>query len=181
MLSDKYGFPAIKTNQVRFTPETPWTTGQTVCVKVKTAISCSAVKLDPFTRRAFTIHIADDPWETGEILLPLALGKAQIWEFLQTQRPIPDISQFQIIAWRQDITKNDRWPGWQIDAIPHTFPVIWRVETPQETEGSMEEIQEKMTPPVTATEAWDILHTTASGLFEEANLDFRGKLRPGQK
>jgi hypothetical protein len=32
---------------------------------------------------------------------------------------------------------------------------------------------------VTATEAWDILHTTEPGLFEEANLDLRRKLKPG--
>jgi hypothetical protein len=33
MLSEKYGFPATRTNQVRFTPETPWSTGQTICHK----------------------------------------------------------------------------------------------------------------------------------------------------
>jgi hypothetical protein len=127
---------------------------------------CSAVKFDPFTRRTFTIHIAEDIWETGEILLPSAFGKTQIWEYLQTQRPIPDISQFQIIAGRQDVTKNDRWPDGQIDAILHTFPVIWRIEKPQVTGGFIEVIQEKMTPLVTATEAWYILHTTVPGLFD---------------
>jgi hypothetical protein len=75
MLSDKYGFPVTKTKQVRFTPDTSWTTGQTVCFKFKMATSCSAVRLEPFTRRTFTIHIADDPWNTGQILLSSAFGK----------------------------------------------------------------------------------------------------------
>jgi hypothetical protein len=92
--------------------------------------------------------------------------------------PIPDISQFQIIAGRQEITKNDKWPEGQIDAIPHTFSVVWQVENPQSATGFLEIVQEKMTPIVTATEAWDILHTVQPRLFEEANLDFGGKLRP---
>jgi hypothetical protein len=79
---------------------------------------------------------------------------------------------------RQEVTKNDRWPDGQIDVIPHTFPVVWKIERPQEAAGFVEIVQEKMTPLVTATEAWGILHTTEPGIFEEANLDFRGKMRP---
>jgi hypothetical protein len=41
MLTDKYGFPSVKTRQVRFIPETPWATGQTVSVIFKTSIACS--------------------------------------------------------------------------------------------------------------------------------------------
>jgi hypothetical protein len=54
-----------------------------------------------------------------------------------------------------------------------------RIERPQEPEGYVEIVQERMSPMVTATESCDILHTTEPGLFEEANLDFRGKLKPG--
>jgi hypothetical protein len=59
------------------------------------------------------------------------------------------------------------------------FQVTWQVENPQSATGFLEIVQETMTPIVTATEAWEILHTVQPRLFEEANLDFRGKLRPG--
>jgi hypothetical protein len=36
-----------------------------------------------------------------------------------------------------------------------------------------------MTPLATATEVWEILHTIQPRLFEEAQLNFRGRLRPG--
>jgi hypothetical protein len=177
-LSEKYGFPATKTTQVRFEPGTPWTNGQEVRMTFKTATTCGGVKLEPYTRIEFTLHIADDPWESGEVILPTPFGKTQIWEYLQMLHSIPDISQFQIIAGRQEITKNDKWPAGKIDAIPHTFPVTWRIEKPQETDGFVEVIQEKMTQLVTVTEAWELLHNQVPGLFEDANLNFRGKLKP---
>jgi hypothetical protein len=83
LLSSKHGFPSTKTTQVRFTPDRPWTTGQTVCITFKVAISCVKVTLEEYSRREFTLHIADDPWESGEVLLPTAFGKDQIWEHLQ--------------------------------------------------------------------------------------------------
>jgi hypothetical protein len=93
--------------------------------------------------------------------------------------PIPDVSQFQVIAGRNDVTKDERWPAGRIEAIPHTFPVAWRIEKPQDPTGWLEVTQEKMSPMVIATEAWDQLHTLVPRLYEEANLDFRGKLCPG--
>jgi hypothetical protein len=50
---------------------------------------------------------------------------------------------------------------------------------PQESDGILEVSQGKMTPIITATEAWDRLDAEVPRLYEDANLDFRGKLRPG--
>jgi hypothetical protein len=179
MITEKYGFPAVKPNQVRFAPYIPWPTGQTARITFKTDISCSAVKLEPFMRREFTLYIADEPWESGQVLLPKAYGKAQIWEHLQSLHPIPDLSQFQVVAGKQEVTKQDKWPAGRIEAIPVTFPVAWKVEMPQEPDGVLEATQDKMSPMITATEAWDQLHLIVPRLYEEANLDFRGKLKPG--
>jgi hypothetical protein len=74
-LSDKYGFPTIRTTQVRFAPETPWTTGQEIRITFRTPITCEEVDFDRFTRREFTLHIADDPWESGELLMPSSWKK----------------------------------------------------------------------------------------------------------
>jgi hypothetical protein len=78
MLSEKYGFPAVKVNQVRFAPAMPWRTGQTAKVIFKTDISCSAVALEPLMRREFTLYIPNEPWESGEIIMPKAFNKVQI-------------------------------------------------------------------------------------------------------
>lgn len=111
--------------------------------------------------------------------MPTAYGKDKIWEHLQTLQPIPDVSQFLIYAGRQDVSKNDKWPVGEIVAVPHTFSVRWEFENPQAASGFDEVVQEKMTPIVTAMEAWGLLHNEVPRLFEEATLDFRGKLRPG--
>jgi hypothetical protein len=130
-------------------------------------------------RREFTLYIADEPWESGEILLPKAMGKDQIWEHLQTPHSIPDLSQFQVIPGGQEITKQDKWPAGKIEAFPVTFPVTSRIGMPQEPDGFLEKVQEKMSPMITATEAWQKLHMEIPRLYEEANLNFRGKLKPG--
>jgi hypothetical protein len=109
MLSEKYGFPATKTTT-----------------------TCSAVTLEPFTRRGFTLYIPDDPWESREILLPTAFGNVQIWEHLQTLHPIPDVTQFQVVSGRKEITEADKWPDGKIEGVPCTFPVTWRIEWPQD-------------------------------------------------
>jgi hypothetical protein len=179
MLSEDYGFQAVKTTQVRFAPETPWTNGQKVCVTFKTAISCTAVKLVPYTRHEFTLHIADEPWESGEVLLPTSFGKDQIWAHLQSLHPIPDVSQFQVISGRKEITKDAQWPPGRIEAIPFAFSVSWRIELPQEPSGILEFKQEGQTPLVTARGAWDLLHHNIPHLCENATLNFNGFLRPG--
>jgi hypothetical protein len=137
--------------------------------------------LEPYTRRTFTLHIADEPWKSGEILLPTALGRDQIWEHLQTLHTIPDISQFQIIAGRVDITKNKdtRWPPGRIEAIPFKFPVNWNIEMPQEQTGFLEVTKNEMTPLLTGREAWEQSHHIETRLYENASLDYSGKLRPG--
>jgi hypothetical protein len=50
---------------------------------------------------------------------------------------------------------------------------------PQEESGFLEKVQNDMTPMYTATEAWQILHTQIPRLYEEASLDYVGKLKPG--
>jgi hypothetical protein len=179
MLSSDYGFAKTSTTQVRFLPSTPWATGQTVTIVFKTASSCINVKLEPYTRRKFILHIADDPWESDEIVLQTALGKAKIWEHLQTLHPIPDVSQFRIFVAHLDITNLDKWPPGTIDAVPVKFPVQWKIEMPQQDSGFLEVVQKEMTPLITATEAWQQLHHMVSRLYEDASLDYVGKLKPG--
>jgi hypothetical protein len=92
--------------------------------------------------------------------------------------PIPDLSQVQVIVGRQVIT-GDKWPAGKIEAVPVTFPVAWRIEMPQESSGILEVTQDKMSPMITATEAWFQMHSLVPRLYEDANLDFRGELKPG--
>jgi hypothetical protein len=87
----------------------------------------SRVTLPRFSRRTFTLYIADDPWESGEVILPQAYGKAEIWAHLQTLHPISDVSQFQVVCDRKEISKDDVWPAGHIEAIPLKFPVIWHI------------------------------------------------------
>jgi hypothetical protein len=154
-------------------------TGQQVTITFKTAVISGAVKPAPYSRGSFITHIVDDPWETGEILLPSALGKDKIWEHLQSLRAIPSVSQFVVYSGRQDASKLDKWPEGEIVAVPHTFSVTWEIENPKSSTSFDVVIQEEMPPMVTANEAWDRLHTVEPRLFEEAMLDYQGKLRPG--
>jgi hypothetical protein len=102
-LKTKYGLPLERTRQVRFSPDKPWSSDQTICVTVKIPISCSKVTLPPYSRRQFTLFIADDPWESGEVVFSSSYGKARIWAHLQTLHPIPDVSQFQAVCDRTDL------------------------------------------------------------------------------
>jgi hypothetical protein len=181
MLSENYGFVKTKASQVRFATPTPWTSGQEVVIAYKAPTSCINVKLEPVTRRKFILHIADDPLDTDEVVLPIALGKDQIWEHLQAMYAtlIPDVSQFNIFVEHLDITKNKQWPRGTIDAIPVKFPVQWRIKMPQEDSGFLEVVQKEMTPLLTGTEAWQQLHNEIPRLYEEASLDYAGKLKPG--
>jgi hypothetical protein len=181
MLSDNYGIAKTSASQVRFPTPTPWATGQEVIIAFKGPSSCINVRLEPYTRRKFILHIADDPLETDEVILPTSLKKAEIWEHLQAMYStlIPDLSQFNIFVGHLDITKNDKWPPGTIDAIPVRFPVQWKIEMPQEASGFLEVVQKEMTPLVTAMEAWQQLHHTVPRLYEEASLDYVGKLKPG--
>jgi hypothetical protein len=92
---------------------------------------------------------------------------------------IPDISHFVVYSGKRDLSKDARWPMGEIVAIPHTFPVTWEIEKPKSTTGFDVVVHKGMSPMVTALEARGILHTTQPGLFEEASLNFRGKLKPG--
>jgi hypothetical protein len=157
-LSDKYGFPSVRATQVRFAPETPWVSGQTICVTFRTAISCANVRLEQLSRREFTLHIADEPWESGEVLLPSSFRKDQIWAHLQTLHSIPDVSQFQVVAGSTDISKRDEWPSGRIEAVPFKFPVKWHIEDPTQPTGLFEYEQKEMTPLITAKAALDLLH-----------------------
>jgi hypothetical protein len=50
---------------------------------------------------------------------------------------------------------------------------------PQEESGFLDAAQVDMTPMYTATEAWQLLHNQIPRLYEEASLDYVGKLKPG--
>jgi hypothetical protein len=127
----------------------------------------------------FTLYIADEPWESGEVILPKAYGKAEIWAHLQTLHPIPDVSQFQVVCERTEISKDDMWPAGHIEAVPTRFPVNWRIESPQSPGGIFEYKQEGLTPLLTVQAAWTILRQSVSNLAEEPLFDYRGFLQPG--
>jgi hypothetical protein len=91
---------------------------------------------------------------------------------------LPDLSQFVISSWSPDISKLDRWPCGQIVAVPHTFPVTWKIENP--ATGFVEVTQEKMTPLISVQSAWKLLHNDVLKLFEKARFNYHGKLCPGQ-
>jgi hypothetical protein len=132
-----------------------------------------------FYRRTFTLFIADDPWESGEIILPKEYGKAQIWAHLQTLHSIPDVSQFQVVCDRKEISKDAIWPSGHIEAVPVRFPVTWHIEYPQNPDGFFAQIQEGMTPLLTAQAAWGLLRNDVPNLQEEPEIDYRGFLKPG--
>jgi hypothetical protein len=77
-----------------------------------------------------------------------------------------------------EIMKLDMWPAEEIVAIPHTFAVTWEVENPTTRLDMV--IQEKMTQLITESEAWRLLHSDHSRLFQESSLNYRAKLKPGQ-
>jgi hypothetical protein len=62
--------------------------------------------------------------------------------------------------------------------MPHTFPVTWHVENP--VTGFDTVVQGKRTPLITVQEAWQLLPNDHPRLFPDANLNYRGKLKPGQ-
>jgi hypothetical protein len=178
-LSSKYGFPAIRTTQVRFAPETPWATGQEIRITFRTPISCEKVNLEKFTRREFTLYNADDPWESGELLMPSSWRKDQIWAGLQRMHSIPDVSQFQVMAGGQEISKQNEWPAGRIEAAPFKSPVKWQIEDSSKADGYFECTQNEMTPLISAREAWTQLRFDHQTLYENVSLDFSGFLKPG--
>jgi hypothetical protein len=146
----------------------------------KVPVSCLKVKIPHYVRRSFEVDIADEPWKSGDVVLPATFGKEEIWKHLQSLTPLPHHSQFQIISGRNEISHLPNGPIGLIALIPKKFPVTWRIEWPRDPTGFVEEVQQDMTPLVDAEEAWGILHTQVSGLFERATSNYRAKLRPGQ-
>lgn len=124
--------------------------------------------------------MAGEPWKSGEVVSRADMGKEAIWSRLQTLIPLPDHSQFQIISGRNEISHLPNCPIGLILLIPKKFPVTWRIEWPADPSGFSEVVQQDMTPMIDVQEAWRILHTQVSGLFEEGVINYRGKLRPGQ-
>jgi hypothetical protein len=104
--------------------------------------------------------------------------KDQIWAHLQTMHMIPDLSKFIVSSGSLDITKLNRWPLGQIVAVPHTFPVVWKIEDP--AAGFVEITQEKMTLLISVQPAWQLLRNDLPRLFERARFNFQGKIQPGQ-
>jgi hypothetical protein len=99
---------------------------------------------------------------------------------LQTLHPIADVSQFQVVANRKEISGDDMWPMGHIEAVPVKFPVVWRIESPQTEGGIWEYKQENMTPLLTAQAAWDLLRNDLANLSENPVIKYRGFLKPGQ-
>jgi hypothetical protein len=177
-LKSKYGFPLDKPSQVQFSSG-PWISGQTVCVTVSAAISCAKVTLPQFYRRTFSLFIADEPWESGEVILPREYGKEQIWAHLQTLHPISDVTQFQVVANRKEISGEKFWPAGHIEAIPVKFPVSWHIENPRSPNGVYVVKHEELTPLLTAQAAWGLLRNDVPNLLEEPIIEYRGFLKPG--
>jgi hypothetical protein len=77
-----------------------------------------------------------------------------------------------------DITKLDKWPLGPIVAVPHTFPVTWRIE--DLANGFMEVVKEKLTPLISVQSAWQLLGNDVTRLFERTTFNYHGKLRPNK-
>jgi hypothetical protein len=67
-----------------------------------------------------------------------------------------------------------------IEAVPISFPVRWRIESPQSPGGVFEIDQQNMTPLLTAHAAWDLLRNDVANLSENPVINYRGFLNPGQ-
>jgi hypothetical protein len=124
------------------------------------------------------LFIAEDPWESGEVILPSSYDKAQIWAHLQSLHPVPDVSQFQVVCDRKEISKDIMWPAGKIEAVPFKFPVLWHIESPQSPDDFLSLKQDDMTPLLTA-QAWEQLRQNVPNLVENPILDYRGFLKPG--
>jgi hypothetical protein len=59
------------------------------------------------------------------------------------------------------------------------FPVTWQIEDPQNPNGFFTQIQQNMTPLLTAQAAWGLLRNDVPNLQEEPGIDYRGFLKPG--
>jgi hypothetical protein len=99
-LKTKYGFPFDKSSRLSFSSG-PWRSGETVCITTGSAVSCAKVTLPQYLRRTFSLHIADEPWESGEVVLPREFEAHQIWAHLQTLHSISDLTQFQVVSNRK--------------------------------------------------------------------------------
>jgi hypothetical protein len=176
-LCTSYGFQTLASNQLNVlgTPRS----GQ-VTFSPKVAISCLNVKIPHYVRSSFVAHIADEPWKSGEVVLPIRFGKEDIWKHLQTLTPRPHHSQFQIISNRVEISHLPNWPAGLIELMPKRFPVTWHIEWPSDPSGFQEVVQQDKTPMIDAVEARQILRTQVPGLYEDGVIACRGKLRPGQ-
>jgi hypothetical protein len=173
----KYGFQAAKVVQMHISgiPEMGHVT-----FAMKMAVSCSKVKLLHYLRRTVEAFTADEPWKSGELVLPATMGNDEIWKHLQTLTPLSHHSQFQIISGRNDISAATTWPAGHIMLNPLKFPVTWRLEWPQEQSGILEIIQPNMTAMYDVQEAWRLLRAVVRGLYERATLNYRGNLQPVQ-
>jgi hypothetical protein len=92
---------------------------------------------------------------------------------------IPDVSQFQVVCDRKEISKDNMWPSGHIEAVPVRFPVTWQIESPQSPDGFFVQVQEGMTPLLTAQAAWGLLRNDVPNLSENPGIDYRGFLKPG--
>jgi hypothetical protein len=99
---------------------------------------------------------------------------------LQTLHPIPDVSQFQVVCDRKEISKDDFWPQGHIEAVPTKFSVLWIVESPQSENGIWKKRQDDLSPLLTVQAAWTTLRHSFTNLVEEPIFDYRGFLQPGR-
>jgi hypothetical protein len=85
-LVSKYGFTAVDSTQMTVTGQP---TDGRIQFKLKVPISYLKVNLQHYVRRSFEIHIADEPWRSGEIVSPASLnGAASATHTSATHLPI---------------------------------------------------------------------------------------------
>jgi hypothetical protein len=176
-LCAKYGFQWINIQQMTVTGHPATGAIQFVA---KIASSCSKVKIPHSLRRTVESFTTDPSWKSEELVLPVAMGKEEIWKRLQTMIPLPHHSQFQIISGKNDISTAATWPAGHIQLNPIRFPVAWRLEWPQEQSEILEVTRPNMTAMYDVQEAWRLLHAIVPGLYERATLNYLGNLQPGQ-
>jgi hypothetical protein len=132
------------------------------------------VTLPHLVARSFKIFLADDVWNSGEILSPVTNDRTKVWEQLQQLTALPHFSQCQFLQNTKEVT-GQNWPPGEIIALRVKFPVTWQIETLSDPV-----IQQNLTTAFTPEEAWQQLRHDVPHLFEHPTFNYSGFLKPNR-
>jgi hypothetical protein len=172
-ICEKYGFVQAGANQLAISGNPR--DGE-VRFRFKLTTGLSKVNIPSLTARVFKIYVADDEWNTGEVLSLATWDRARVWAQLSEINPLPHFTQFTFRD--KDSREIQLWqnmlPAGEITAARICFPVTWRIETFPDLIT-----QEKLTAGFTVQDAWHQLHASVPRLFANAMFNYSGALQPG--